>query len=248
MRSCQLFLKLVIAGIVLGYSCAIPRTVFAQSALSSGYAQGDAKLSPSERAGREIWFFATAFNDRFYTYSYPQRLGGAIDWYRILGAPNKPDLFQGWGAIPDPDCCTPGSPNCPAKSLEETYGFQYCPGDDALLRSVGKSDYRDPACDFKDAPFDTSTPHGRVDQRQDPCDLRFGTSTGALGLRKFPNPNFDPEKWRRLNGSLASWDALSQVHGWGGWQRRLPHQPLVRRIDRTALPHRHVLRRLSYLL
>ena len=207
MRSCQLFLKLVIAGIVLGYSCAIPRTVFAQIAFSSGYAQGDAKLSPSERAGREIWFFATAFNDRFYTYSYPQRLGGAIDWYRILGAPNKPDLFQGWGAIPDPDCCTPGSPNCPAKSLEETYGFQYCPGDDALLRSVGKSDYRDPACDFKDAPFDTSTPHGRVDQRQDPCDLRFGTSTGALGLRKFPNPNFDPEKWRRLNGSLASWDA-----------------------------------------
>ena len=30
MRPCQLFLKLVIAGTVLGYSCAIPRTVFAQ--------------------------------------------------------------------------------------------------------------------------------------------------------------------------------------------------------------------------
>ena len=104
----------------------------------------------------------------------------------------------------------PGIPNCPAKSLDETYGFQYCPGDDALLRFVGKSGYRDPACDFKDAPFDTSTPHGSVDQRQDPCDLRFGTSTGALGLRKFPNPNFDPEKWRKLNGSLASWDAYSK--------------------------------------
>ena len=154
MRSCQLFLKLVIAGIVMGYSCAIPRTGLAQRELSSGYAKGDAKISSSDRAGRDLHFFATAFNDRFYTYSYPQRLGGAIDWYRILGAPNKPDLFQGWGAIPDPDCCTPGSPNCPAKSLEETYGFQYCPGDDALLRSVGKSDYRDPACDFKDAPFD----------------------------------------------------------------------------------------------
>ena len=82
---------------------------FAQSSLSADYAQGDAKLSPSERAGREIWFFATAFNDRFYTYSYPQRLGGAIDWYRILAAENKADLFQAWGAIPDPDCCTPGS-------------------------------------------------------------------------------------------------------------------------------------------
>jgi hypothetical protein len=206
MRSCQLFLKLLIVGTVLGHLCTIPGTTFAQSSLSPGYAQGDAKLSPSERAGREIWFFATAFNDRFYTYSYPQRLGAAIDWYRILGVENKADLFQAWGAIPDPDCCTPGSPNCPAKSLEETYGFQYCPGDEALLKSVGRSDYRDPACDFKDAPFDTSTPHGSRDQRQDPCDLRFGTSTGALGLRKFPNPRFDADKWRRLNGSLASWD------------------------------------------
>ena len=206
MRSCQLFLKLLIVGTVLGHLCTIPDTTFAQSSLSPGYAQGDAKLSPSERAGREIWFFATAFNDRFYTYSYPQRLGAAIDWYRILGVENKADLFQAWGAIPDPDCCTPGSPNCPAKSLEETYGFQYCPGDEALLKSVGRSDYRDPACDFKDAPFDTSTPHGSRDQRQDPCDLRFGTSTGALGLRKFPNPRFDADKWRRLNGSLASWD------------------------------------------
>jgi hypothetical protein len=40
--------------------------------------------------------------------------------------------------------------------------------------------------------------------------LRFGTTTGALGLRKFPNPRFDPEKWRALNGSLSSWDAYSK--------------------------------------
>src|SRR5262245_57142212 len=200
MRSCQLFLKLLIVAAVLGFLSTIPKEGFAQSSLSSGYAQGDTKLSPSERAGREIWFFATAFNDRFYTYSYAQRLGGAIDWYRILAAENKADLFQAWGVIPDPDCCIPGSPNCPAKTLEETYGFQYCPGDDALLNAVGRPEYRDPACDFKDAPFDPSTPHGARDQRQDPCDLRFGTSTGALGLRKFPNPRFDTEKWRSLNG------------------------------------------------
>ena len=206
MRSCHLLLKLLIAAVALGYLSAASTTVSAQSSLSPGYAEGDAKLSASARAGKEIWFFATAFNDRFYTYSYAQRLGGAIDWFRILAASKKPDLFQAWGAIPDPDCCVPGSPNCPAKTLDETYGFQYCPGDDVLLKSVGKSDYRDPACDFKDAPFNTSTPHGSADQRQDACDLRFGTSTGALGLRKFPNPNFDPEKWRKLNGSLASWE------------------------------------------
>jgi hypothetical protein len=40
--------------------------------------------------------------------------------------------------------------------------------------------------------------------------LRFGTSTGALGLRKFPNPRFDAEKWRKLNGSLDTWEAYGK--------------------------------------
>jgi len=183
----------------------------AQSSLSPAYAATERGLTPSERAGREIWFFATAFNDRFYTYSYPQRLGATIDWYKILGAENKGELFQAWGAIPDPDCCIPGEADCPAKSLDETYGFPWCPGDAALLRSVGKDDYRDPACDFRDAPYDASTPHGAEDRRQDPCDLRFGTSTGALGLRKFPNPRFDKAKWEELNGSPASWDGYRKA-------------------------------------
>ncbi len=187
----------------------LAQPVRAQSLLSEGYAAGDSSYDPTERAGREIWFFATAFNDRFFTYSYPQRLGAAIDWYKVLGAPYRDDLFQGWGAIPDPDCCVPGAENCPATSLEETYGMLWCPGDDDLLRFVGKDGYRDPACDFQDGPFPHSTPHGSEDQRQSACDLRFGTSTGALGLRKFPNPKFDAAAWRELNGSAASWAGYS---------------------------------------
>ncbi len=188
----------------------------AQSALNPGFAAGETGLSPSARSGREIWFFATAFNDRFYTYSYSQRLGGAIDWFRILAAKNKRDLFQGWGAIPDPDCCTPGDPNCPARTLEETYGFQWCRGDDELLKFVGKEGYRDPACDFKDAlPDALALPgrpiaHDKIDQWQSPCDLKFGTSTGALGLRKFPNPRFNAAQWQKLNGSLATWEGYSK--------------------------------------
>lgn len=184
---------------------------YAQSMLSPGYAETDAGYTPSERAGREIWFFATAFNDRFFTYTYPQRLGATIDWYEVLGAENKGDLFPAWGAIVDPDCCIPGDADCPAQSLDETYGFQWCPGDEDLLSFVGKDGYRDPACDFNDAPFNTATPHGEEDQRQDACDLRYGTSTGALGLRKFPNPRFDPEKWVALNGSLSSWDGYRKM-------------------------------------
>jgi hypothetical protein len=183
----------------------------AQSTLSAGFKAEGAGLTPSEQAGREIWFFATAFNDRFYTYSYPQRLGAAIDWYLILAAKNKRDLFQGWGAIPDPDCCVPGDPDCPAKSLDETFGFQWCPGDAELLQFVGKQGYRDPACDLADAPFDMTTPHGGADQRQDRCDLLFGTSTGALGLRKFPNPRFDAAKWEKLNGSRETWSGYAKV-------------------------------------
>ena len=202
----HVWVRAIVWAFAAALSVTIAGSAVAQTQFSPGYAAGDARFNASERAGREIWFFATAFNDRFYTYSYAQRLGGGIDWFRILAAKRKGDLFQGWGAIPDPDCCIPGDPNCPKKSLEETYGFQYCPGDDKLLEFVGKEGYRDPACDFQDAAFNASTPHGAVDQRQSACDLRFGTSTGALGLRKFPNPRFDPVKWRKLNGSLATWE------------------------------------------
>ena len=172
----------------------------AQSVLSEGFAATNAGLSPSERAGREIWMFATAFNDRFFTYAFPQRLGGAIDWYAILRADRRSDLFEAWGGIPDPDCCVPGDPDCPARTASETFGFPWCPGDDTLLAFVGREGYRDPACDFEDAPFDGSTPQGTKDQRQSACDLRFGTSTGALGLRKFPNPRFDAAAWERIGG------------------------------------------------
>ncbi len=87
---------------------------------------------------------------------------------------------------PIPTAAFPGDPNCPARTLDETYGFQYCKGDDELLKFVGREGYRDPACDFQDAPFNVGTPHGEIDQRQSPCDLLFGTSTGALGPAQVP--------------------------------------------------------------
>lgn len=177
-------------------------TARAQSSLSEGYARQVAPLSAAERAGSEIWFNATAFNDRFFTYGFQQRLGGLIDWYGILAASKRQDIFEAWGGIPDPDCCVPGEPDCPAKTLAETYGFQWCPGDDVLLQFIGKYGYRDPACDLKDAPVQGA------DQRQSPCDLRFGTSTGMLGLRKFPNPRFDKDAWLKLNGSPESWEGF----------------------------------------
>ena len=181
--------------------------------VAPGFFAADEGLSDSERAGRHIWYFATAGNSRFYAYTFPQRLGVLIDWHRVLRADQRADRFKAWGLINDPGCCAPGSDDCPAKSMEETYGFEYCAGDDVLLNFVGKNGYRDPACDFKDALLDAKDVHskdGKTDQRHSACDLAFGTSTGALGVRKFPNPRFDKEKWRTLNGSLASWDGYNK--------------------------------------
>ncbi len=165
-------------------------------------------LSQSECVGRLIWFKATAGNDRFHTYTFQQRIGVLVDWFRVLRADQRDDRFWAWGIINDPACCKPGDPDCPARSAEETYGFDWCPGDDVLLKYVGKPGYVDPACGLRDAPLDTDDPHtrgGKVDQRHSACDLKFGTSTGALGLRKFPNPRFDAAKWQALNGSNATW-------------------------------------------
>jgi hypothetical protein len=179
--------------------------------LDPGFHEGAKGLTPSERAGREIWFKATAGNDRFHTYVFQQRLGVLIDWNRVLNTASRGERFKTWGIINDPDCCQPGSPNCPKKSLDETYGFDYCPGDEELLSHVGREGYRDPACSFEDAPLDPKHPHGSSDKRQSACDLAFGTSTGALGLRKFPNPRFNADRWRALNGSLGSWDGVTRA-------------------------------------
>src|SRR5512145_871584 len=103
----------------------------------AGFRIGEAALSPSEIAGREIWYKATAGNARFHTYVFQQRIGVLIDWYRVLRSDLRGQRLRTWGLINDPDCCTPGSAGCPAKSMEETYGLDYCPGDTELLQYVG---------------------------------------------------------------------------------------------------------------
>ena len=111
--------------------------------------------------------FATAFNDRFFTYTYPQRLGGAIDWYGILRRrpPGRP--LRGLGRDPRSRLLRPGRPGLPGaladRDLRASSGAR---ATTTLLAFVGREGYRDPACDFADAPFDASTPHGAVDQRQ----------------------------------------------------------------------------------
>lgn len=177
----------------------------------AGFHAAAAGLSESERAGREIWYKATAGNGRFHTYVFQQRMGVLIDWWRVLQSDKRGERLKTWGLVNNPGCCRPGSEGCPAKSLDETYGFDWCYGDDTLLKYVGKTGYRDPACDFKDAPLPAGDPHGPKDQREDPCNLDFGTSAGVMGFQKFPNPRFDEAAWRKLNGGrLGSWEGYAR--------------------------------------
>ena len=128
----------------------------------SGNQCADPAMTPQQRAGCEIWIYATAGNGRFHTYVLPQRLPVLLNWYRVLNSAERADRFKAWGIINDPDCCTPGTPNCPKKKLEETYGMDYCRGDDELLKYVGRQGYRDPACDastFHDSQVDPGDPH-----------------------------------------------------------------------------------------
>ena len=164
-------------------------------------------LKANEMLGRDIWFKATAGNDRFHMYSIGQRVGNHnMDFWRLLNGPRRYSRFQDWGLINDPDCCTPGEAGCPAKSFAETYGMDYCPGDDELLKYVGRKDaeYRDPACDMPDL-------DGK--KVQSACDLRYGTSAGAVGFRKFPNPRFDREKWLAVQGNT--------IENWAGYQKQI---------------------------
>lgn len=58
-----------------------------------GFYAGEAGLSPAARAGREIWYKATAGNSRFHTYVFQQRIGIMVDWFRVLRADRHDDRF-----------------------------------------------------------------------------------------------------------------------------------------------------------
>jgi hypothetical protein len=174
----------------------------------------DAQLI-KELAGREIWF-KSAPNERHHTYVFPQKLGIALDWNRAFSSGLHGSRFQVWGLINDPDCCVPGK-DCDQKgkkynwrsvTLADTYGWEYCNGDEDLLNSIQQKKagtYKDPACDDKIIQAADALA-GVI--RENRCELQFGTSAGAVGYRKFPNPRFNESRWQAIGG-------------WGGYSERM---------------------------
>lgn len=160
-----------------------------------------------ELAGRAIWF-KSAPNERHHTYLFPQKIGVAIDWNQAFDANLRGERFQTWGLINDPECCTPGKSceqkgmryNGRAVTLADTYGWDYCAGDEKALMALhsgNSSDYRDPACDD---PIIKAADSLDSKIRENRCELAFGTSAGAVGYRKFPNPRFNEKRWQKIGG------------------------------------------------
>lgn len=170
-----------IVGLALVLSSAsCKKRVFNQASKSSEIhmVNGFEPMTEEQARGRDIWYKATAGNERYHTYALPQRMGAYIDWWKVLNTQKRNTRFKDWGVINDPEC-RPGDAS--------SFGMDICPGDEDLLNYVGKKGYRDPACDLPQPPGSN---------REDPCKLAFGTSTGIVGFRKFPNPKFKRENWK----------------------------------------------------
>jgi len=199
---------------------------------------GGGKISDEELirelAGREIWF-KSAPNERFHTYYFPQKLGSPIAWYKVLRADRFQQRFDSWGLINDPDCCVPGV-NCSKKgpeflyngkepTREDTFGFEYCRGDDVMLDILhGKrshSEWEDPAVKN---PILQAADALDKNPREHRKELAFGQPAGAVGYRKFPNPRFNLAKWQAygnkqlLDAKRRGQQALEVTANEAGWQ------------------------------
>ncbi|MBC7372062.1 MAG: cytochrome c [Bdellovibrionaceae bacterium] len=178
-----------------------------------------------ELAGREIWF-KSAPNERLHSYYFPQSLNSPIAWYKILRGDRREQRFNSWGLINDPDCCTPGK-DCGARGMKyqgrtpnmsDTYGWDYCVGDEALLNSLKDpkaNKWEDPACDH---PIVKAADTLDNQPRESRCELAFGNPTGAIGYRKFPNPRFNAARWAKIGG-------------WQGYEKRMTESEIDSSIE-----------------
>jgi len=79
-------------------------------------------LSDSACVGRLIWYKATGGNDRFHTYTFQQRIGVLVDWYRVLRSDQRDDRFAAWGIINDPAAASRAIPIVPRRAPTKPTG------------------------------------------------------------------------------------------------------------------------------
>ena len=190
-----------------------PGTGKAQSALNPGFKAGEEKLTPSVRGRTRDLVLRDRVQrpllDLFV--SATDRRGDRL-------VPNPRGQEQ---ARPVPGlgrdsrsriAAFRATPIARRRRLEETYGFQWCPGDDGAseVRRQGRLSRPRLRLQRRAIQHRHAAWHGRS-APETPATCCSGPRPARSGLRKFPNPRFDAEKWRKLNGSLATWEELQQV-------------------------------------
>src|ERR1044071_4181804 len=138
---------------------------------------GGVALTPDEVKGRNMWLVWTGGNDRFWD-GMTASTFGAFDLLKIVAynPTEKIDRDRRWtylGLINEPCFDAPAQPD------PKRFG---------LLLDVRKSDC--PADPFADA---TKYPGVKIGARGDavPVGSYYGEPSGIVGLRLFPNPDFD---------------------------------------------------------
>ena len=199
---------------------------------------------PRRRAGREIWMFATAFNDRFFTYSYPQRIGGGDRLVRVPARrpPGRP--VRRLGRDPRSRLLRARRPRLPGALADRDLRAALVPGRRRAARLRRARGLRRPGLRLR----------GRAVRRLDAA--RRGRPA-AVGLRpalrdldgraRLPQVP-EPAVRRRRLGADRRLGGLRRVPVRRPGRPGQPAEPALGRLGRAAGADRHGLRRLPHRL
>ena len=144
-----------------------------------------------------------------------------------------------------PAAASRATEGCPAKSLDETYGFDWCPGDDELLKFVGKRGLPRPGVRL---PRRAARPGRSAQAARRPAPVGVRSRVRHVDRRarlsQVSQSALRPRSaGEKLNGGLAQLGGLPQDDDPADRQvGRCARAPARRRLDRAAVPDRHVVR------
>ncbi len=146
---------------------------------------GGEPLGPDEVRGRNTWMVWTGGNDRFWDLA-ARRTHGAVDLLKTISSHpglgfGRENRFENFGLINEPCFSAATGPN------PHRYGLWL--------------DVRDPECPpepFEDPKYSPLVgPGARGDSSRLSTGSSYGYASGVVGLRLFPNPDFDEAAARR---------------------------------------------------
>ena len=211
-------------------------------AAGSWIPQGAAGLTPSERAGREIWFKATAGNERFHTYVFQQRLGVLIDWGKVLGSYRPERALRDVGADQRPRLLHARRSELPEEEPRRDLRLRLLPGRRcaARARRQGRAIATRPVISSMPRCRRARPISGTVGMRHEVRHVHRRAGIPQVSQSEVSSRPVARREWarwdpgRRFGKPLADKGADSRA------------ESSARRIDRTAVPDRHVLRRVSH--